>query len=332
MTDVAHEPRPWSEELRGAAKLINPLAEVPAATPADGPDPYGNPDAEWLEIDWREHLRSVDVVGAEANYVELGHGSPVLLVHGLGGSWQNWLETIPHMAKRHRVIALDLPGFGASPMPHWEISVPAYGRFLRDFCEKLGIDSAAVIGSSLGGFIATELTINEPDRVENLTLVSAAGVTWARARREPVAVAGRMMRAATPIVFKYRMEGLRRSRLRHLAYRGLVHDPRSLRPELLYEVTEPALRAEGFYDALVTLMGYNIRDRLVEIEVPTLIVWGRQDRVVPSPAGPIYERLIGENAEMVVFDRCGHLPMVERPQRFNRLIDEFLADYAEPTG
>ncbi len=233
------EQRSWAEELRGAVRMVSP-AEVPPATESDGPDPYGNPDPEWLRIDWRAHLRRTDVVGTEVNYVEYGQGPPVLLVHGLGGSWQNWLEQIPHLGRSHRVIAVDLPGFGNSPEPQWEISMPAYGRFLRDFCERLGLETCPLIGSSMGGFIGTELAINEPDRVERLVLVSAAGVTWSRMRSEPVAVAARVTRAAAPLAFRYRMEGLRRSRLRQLAYRGLVHDPRGLRPELLFEMSRRA--------------------------------------------------------------------------------------------
>jgi pimeloyl-ACP methyl ester carboxylesterase len=317
--------RTWSEELRQASHLLTPFAETPDPTPPDGPDPYGEPDVPWLGIDWRDHLRSADVVGALVNYAEIGEGPPVLLIHGLGGSWQNWLANIPHLAETHRVIAIDLPGFGSSPLPPWEISISAYGRFIHDFCEKVEIGSAAVIGSSLGGFVASELAITEPSRVEHLVLVSSAGVTWSRARREPAAVLGRIMRAAAPLAFRYQMEGLRRPGLRHRAYRGIVHDPVTLDPRLLYEITVPALQAPGFYDAMTTLVGYDIRDRLQEIEVPTLIVWGRQDRVVPARSAPFYRDLIGDNAELVVFEQCGHLPMLERPVRFNRLIDDFLA-------
>ncbi len=324
--------RTWSEELRKNARILTPLAGMPPATPADGPDPYGKDHAEWLDIDWREHLRSADVVGAQVNYVEIGKGPPVLLIHGLGGSWQNWLANIPHLAEKHRVIAVDLPGFGASRLPPWDISIPAYGRFIHDFCEKVEIGGAAVIGSSLGGFIASELAITEPARVEHLVLVSSAGVTWSRARREPAAVLGRIVRAAAPLAFRYQMEGLRRPGLRRRAYRGMVHHPESLDPRLLFEITHPALRAPAFYEAMTTLVGYDIRHRLQEIEAPTLIVWGRRDRVVPARSAPFYRDLIGDNAELVVFEGCGHLPMLERPVRYNRLIDKFLADYADPTG
>src|SRR5918992_2127914 len=146
-----------------------PVSQLPDPTPAEGPDPYGNPDPDWLRIDWREHRRWVELeTPPEAellegssgpttvNYVEMGSGVfTILFVHGLSGCWQNWLENIPHFARDHRVIAVDLPGFGASPMPPWQITIPAYGRFLRDFCERVGFDRCSLIGNSMGGFIGT---------------------------------------------------------------------------------------------------------------------------------------------------------------------------------
>ena len=153
-------------------------------------------------VDWAAHRHQIDIVGARVNYVEMGEGPPIVFVHGLSGAWQNWLEQIPHFAREHRVIALDLPGFGASPMPPWDISIQAYGSFVRDFCEKLGIDHVAIVGNSLGGFVATEVAIAETSRVDKLVLVSAAGITWARARREPAAVLGRMARATAPLAFR----------------------------------------------------------------------------------------------------------------------------------
>jgi len=319
------------EELRRIAadagfalRLATGRVELPEPTPSDGPDPYGNPDPEWMGIDWRSRLRNVDVAGASANYVEMGEGPPLVLVHGLSGAWQNWLENIPHFARSHRVVAVDLPGFGASPMPPWKISIPAYGRFLRDFCERLGIDRCSLVGNSMGGFIATELAISDPERVDELVLVSAAGITFARTRREPAMVLARLGWAAAPIAFRFHMAGIMRPRLRRIAFQGVFHDPAALRPELLVEVTAPALRSPGYPDAITTLVGYDIRDRLAEIEVPTLVVWGRNDRIVPVPAALSYEKRIGDNAQRVIFDRCGHVPEMERPVRFNRVVEEFL--------
>ena len=330
MSSTAAE-RPAREELRRIAsdtayawKLARGRAELPPATPADGPDPYGNPDPEWLRIDWRDHLHQIDVVGARTNYVEMGEGTPLLFVHGLSGCWQNWLENIPYFARTHRVIALDLPGFGSSPMPPWDLTIPAYGRFVRDFCERLGIDRCSIVGNSMGGFIVTEVAITEPERVDDLALVSAAGITWARARREPAEMFGRVARAAAPLALRFELSAIKRPRFRHQAFAGVFHDPNALRRELLWENVVPAFQSPGYFDSLRNLVGYDIRDRLTEIGVPTLIVWGRNDRVVPIPAALSYKKRIGDNAELVIFDECGHVPQIERPVRFNRVLERFL--------
>lgn len=326
--------RPVRDELRRlasdagfAVRLAAGRIQLPRPTPADGADPYGNPDPEWLRIDWRQHRRELEVVGARVNYVEMGSGPPLVFIHGLSGAWQNWLEQIPTLSRSHRVIAMDLPGFGASPMPPWEISIPAYGRFVRDFCERLGIPRCSLVGNSMGGFIATEVAITEPERVDELVLVSAAGITWARARREPAAMIARVGMAAAPLALRYHRAGIVRPRLRRRAFQGVFHDPLALRRETLWENLVPAIDSPGYYDALTTLWGYDIRHRLEEIEVPTLIVWGRNDRVVPVPAALAYQRRIGANAELVIFDECGHAPQLERPVRFNRLVEKFLAGH-----
>jgi pimeloyl-ACP methyl ester carboxylesterase len=331
MTVTTEEPRPVRDELRRIARdtsyawrLATGRAELPPATPAGGPDPYGNPDPEWLRIDWREHLRQIDVVGARTNYAEIGEGPPLLFVHGLSGCLQNWLENIPHFARTHRAIAVDLPGFGSSPLPPWEISIPAFGRFLHDFCERIGVERCSLVGNSMGGFIASELAISEPERVDDLVLVSAAGITWARARREPAAMMARVGRAAAPFLLKVQTSGMRRRRLRRAAFQGVFFDPLSLRREMLWENFVPAMNSPGYFDAMSNLFGYDIRHRLEEIEVPTLIVWGRNDRVVPVPAALSYKKRIGDNAELVIFDRCGHVPQIERPVRFNRVVEDFL--------
>jgi pimeloyl-ACP methyl ester carboxylesterase len=323
-TPVRDELRRIARDTAYAYRLARGKVVLPPATPADGPDPYGDPDPEWLRVDWSEHRHQVDVVGARVNYVEMGEGPPLLFVHGLSGAWQNFLENIPHFARTHRVVALDLPGFGSSPMPPWEISIPAYGRFLRDFCERLEIDRCSLVGNSMGGFIATEVAISDPERVDDLVLVSAAGITWARARREPAAMIARVGRAAAPFFLRFHRHGITRPRVRRGYFQGVFFDPDALRREMLWENIVPALRSPGYYDAMTTLWGYDIRDRLEEIEVPTLIVWGRHDRVVPVPAALSYKKRIGDNAELVIFDRCGHVPQIERPVRFNRVVEEFL--------
>src|SRR3954470_8277660 len=217
------------------------------------------------------------------------------------------------------------PGIRRKPDAPWDITIPAYGRFVRDFCERLGIDRCSLVGNSMGGFIATEVAITDPERVDDLTLVSAAGITWARAWREPAEMLGRVGMAAAPLLLRFELSAIRRPKFRHRAFGGVFHDPNALRRELLWENVVPAFQSPGYFDAMRNLVGYDIRDRLEEIGVPTLIVWGRNDRVVPVPAALSYRNRIGENAELVIFDECGHVPQMERPVRFNRVLSEFLS-------
>jgi pimeloyl-ACP methyl ester carboxylesterase len=303
-----------------------PEPSKPDPTPSEGPDPYGNPDPEWLRIDWREHLRTVDVGGATVNYVEMGSGPGIdlVLVHGLSGCWQNWLETIPHFARDHRVLALDLPGFGASPPAPWELTIPNYGRLLLDYCEELGVGDCVVVGHSMGGFISAEAAIAAPDRFARLVLASAAGISSARMRREPAEMAGRLAVATSPLILNLQERGLRRPRLRTWAFQMIFHQPDLLRPELLWEFFHNGAGSAGFLPALVNLTGYDFHERLAEVEVPTLIVWGRNDRIVPSPDAIEYGRLL-RHSSTVIFDKTGHVPMAERPVRFNRVLETFLS-------
>ena len=303
-----------------------PSSPLPDPTPAEGPDPYGNPDPEWLEIDWREHLRQVEIDGTRVNYVELGSGPQMatVFVHGLSGSWQNWLENIPHFARERRVLALDLPGFGHSPMPEWEISIESYGRLLHRFCDALAVGDCAVVGNSMGGFISAEAASAQPDRFEKLVLVSAAGVSSARLRRQPAETVARMATAAAPLLLKLQQRGLRRPRVRWATFKGLFQHPEALRRELLLETFQNGAGRPGFLAAVQGLVGYDILDQLAEVDVPTLIVWGRNDRVVPpQDAVGFAQRL--RNSRTVIFDDTGHLPQLERPTRFNRVLETFLA-------
>ena len=287
---------------------------------------YGNADPEWLKIDWREHLRRVELPGAEVNYAEIGAGEPVLFVHGLAGCWQNWLENLPHFGRTHRAIALDLPGFGESPMPSWQIDMPAYGRLIHDFCEKLGIDRvAALVGNSMGGFVSTEAVVERPSRFDRLVLVSAAGISFAERKGRQDTVALRMFEAAIPPLAGPRRTWLARPRGRQIAFGNIFNYPNRLRPELLQEQIDPSIRSPGFADSARAISGYDTRHRLPEITIPTLIVWGLKDRIVPVEAAIGYHRMIPES-RLELFERTGHVPQMERPERFNALLDEFLTD------
>jgi len=301
--------------------------EPVVASEPDGPDPYGNPDPDpaWMRVDWRQHVHSAQLGPQRINYAEIGEGPAIVFIHGLGGCWQNWLENMaPMAALGHRAIAFDLPGFGASPMPAGGISIPAYGELVGELCAHLGVEACTLVGNSMGGFIAAQVCVAEPSWVERLVLVSAAGISHAAMRQAPVELAARLTVAVNPVLQRLELPRMRRSGLRRLAFGGIVRHPERLRRELLVEQFANGFAAPGVVAAAVALTGYDLRGRLERIRIPTLIIWGRDDLVVPAAdATGFAERIAG--SRLVVFDDCGHVPMLERPVRFNRLLAEFSA-------
>jgi pimeloyl-ACP methyl ester carboxylesterase len=297
--------------------------------------------SSWLDIDWRKHQRWVKVAGASINTIDMGEGPAIVFVHGLSGSWPNWLEQLPVFAGRsrdaqvspsfsnHRVIAMDLPGFGHSPMPPERITISTYARILDGLLEQLGVSAAAVVGNSMGGFISTELAIAFPQRVERLVLVSAAGISTYRhpgvERIQPY------LRRVAPMVAVYtgwtaaQSDWIARRRgLRNLTLGLVTRHPDRLPAALAAEQLRGAGKP-GFIQALQANIDYPIRDRLPEIVCPTLIVWGAEDKVIPVADASVFEELI-PGSRKVIFEDTGHLAMLERPVSFNKLLGEFLAE------
>lgn len=289
------------------------------------PDDYGNPSPEWLTIDWRSRLHRVSLPGADVNYAEIGEGEPVLFIHGIAGSWQNWLENLPHFGRGHRAIALDLPGFGHSPMPSWPIEIHAYSRLIHDFCEKIGVErGATLVGNSMGGLVATEAVLSSPERFDRLALVSSAGLIKSRMQDRHAAAISRAWRIFSPRFSHASRLAARRALNRYLAFRPFVRYPGRLRPELLWEQMNSGLRALGLGEALKAEAEHDAGDRLEEIEIPTMIVWGSSDWFISPRSALSYHRRVPQS-RLEIFERTGHLPQLERPARFNRLLDEFLA-------
>jgi pimeloyl-ACP methyl ester carboxylesterase len=309
---------------------LRDLAETALLRPGPDPEYADGDDASWSDLDWPALTRTVEVLGRQMNVVDTGGDGPALLfIHGLGGLWQNWLLNIPAFMDRCRVIAPDLPGFGRSDMPAEQISIQGYAKAIDLLCDELGVRDVVVVGNSMGGFIGAELAISFPTRVHRLVLVSAAGLSTENQRREPLLTLARLWSTAAVHGLTRAELVVRRRRLRRAFLAAVVRYPEKLSPALTWELVQGADKP-GFLRALDSLLGYPIRDRLERIEVPTLIVWGRNDILVPVGDAERFERLIGPNARAVVLEETGHLSMLERPGRFNALVDDFLASRPAP--
>ena len=242
-------------------------------------------DAAWMGVDWPSLQRTVEVDGQRVNVLDTGgersgdeasgrgRRDALLFLHGWSSNWQIFLLNIAAFMDTHRVVSLDLPGFGASEMPESELSIRGYARLVDGVCDALGIERVSVVGNSMGGFIGAELALSFATRVDRLVLVSAAGLSTEQLARTPLLFAARLVAAGTPVASRFESSVVHRPRLRRAAMQFVVRYPERLSVPLAQELVL-SFGKPGFVAGLRAIMDYSYRDRLPEIEIPVLIVWG----------------------------------------------------------
>lgn len=255
-------------------------------------------------------LRTIQVFGRSIRYYDLGSGPPLLLIHGIGGDADEWAFCFESFSTSHRVIALDLLGFGRSDKPLISYTIEALVEVVQHFLRALKIDRVCLIGNSLGGWIAASLALKRSELVEKLILVDAAGV-WGNATNFPV--------------------DLRVSSLKHLreVFRMLFYDKTLATEELVDTAYRQHLeRGDGY--AIESVLrnvssGQEHLDAVIgDVEVPTLIVWGEQDELIPVSTGRLMHQRIPGSSLMVI-PHCGHLPALEKPAQLVDAVLQFLA-------
>jgi pimeloyl-ACP methyl ester carboxylesterase len=267
--------------------------------------------------------------GRSLAYVEAGAGPVLLLVHGMGGNFENWQEVIEPLARHHTVLAPDLPGHGSSEAGSGDYSVGALAAGLRDLLVALGHERATLVGHSLGGGIAMQFAYQFPEMVERLVLVSSGGLgpevsPVLRAAALPgadtfiAATAGTGKRVCSTVGRGLAAIGLRPSADVAEVLRGYG------------SLTDAARRAAflGTVRAVIGTGGQRVdaSDRLYLAEaVPVLIVWGARDRIIPAHHGEDAHRQI-PGSRLEVFEDVGHLPQLETPMRFVAVLEEFLTE------
>lgn len=258
--------------------------------------------------------KNVTVFGAKINYVEAGDPAKpaVILVHGLGGNIQNWAFTIPALSQSYHVFALDQVGFGKSDRPMLKYRVGTYVDFLDKFMSELKIDKATLVGNSMGGWVSAWMAIKYPNRVEKLVLADAAGL-------KPSAI---------DLAQVYSLNYSTRDEVR--ALQKLVFYNSALFASDAAVDQSMAIRVAANDGYTIGSLIESIRrdedflnGRLGEIKKPTLIIWGKQDGLIKLADGEQFKREIA-GAELVVFDQCGHVPMVEKAADFNKTVLAFL--------
>jgi pimeloyl-ACP methyl ester carboxylesterase len=280
------------------------------------------PVPHWTEIDWGPSIANRLVSDRRVRYLDYGSGPALVLLHGMAASWHWWLENIPALAQHHRVIAVDLPGFGQSePLPA-PAEMATHAQAVLGLLTELNIESATVSGHSMGGLVALEMSIADPRRVRGLILVDAGGVPMSERRLAIILV---MLRICTAVLRRRIIRHALATRpwVRRLALRAAFRDPRAMSPELAMQ-TMPLFGGPGSVEA-VAAAGRAVHTTAPEaITCPVLLVWGQRDLIAPpSCARQMHSRL--PDSELVVIPGAGHSPMLEFPDQFNDLALRFIA-------
>ena len=261
--------------------------------------------------------KEVVIFGQKIHYVEAGSGPTVILLHGLGGSSQVWQLNIAALAEKYHVVVPDQIGFGKSDKPLVNYRIRTYVDFLDQFCKQLRIERASLVGNSMGGWIAAAFTAAFPDRVDKLMLVDAAGY------KPPKDLDTRTFYGLNPTT----REGMK-VLLAKVFYNKLYLSDAAIDQAIaarlaagdgytINSITESIIRGEDFLD-----------DAVKTIKRPTLLIWGRQDGLVPLAEGEHFNRDI-TGSKLVVFDQCGHMPQIEKPAEFNAALLKFLGEGAQ---
>jgi pimeloyl-ACP methyl ester carboxylesterase len=302
---------------RRAAGLLLLAAAMAAVFVARGEAPP-HPPGQW----WRRagvEPRYEDLTGLRVRYVRRGHGPAVVLLHGLAASIYTWADVIPALASDHDVVAVDLPGFGGSDIPD-DLSPSIHPDTVIALMDRLGISRATLVGNSLGGAVAVVLAARHPERVRRLVLIDSAGFNLDPSRRPLIL---RLLRFG-PVAAALDALPIRR-RVVTAALRQVFYERARVTPEKVEEYLAPLARpgaTEAIRSLLVRQTALGLPALVAEVRVPTLIVWGRNDRWIPAADADRFASAIPA-ARKVVLEECGHVPQEERPAELVHLLEEF---------
>ena len=256
--------------------------------------------------------KTIPIFGQTIHYWDVGSGPVVVLVHGLGSSKEDWLPVVGPLSRNHRLLIPDQIGFGHSDKPLVSYSVQTFVDFLDEFLRQMKVEKASLVGESLGGWVSalyvTEISDTERiSVVDKLVLADAPGLKEQTPTIPDFNASLQSSRRLLKSLF-YNSSWINDERLRQsFAHRLAANDGYTIQSF----VNNPALASE-FLD-----------DKLSKIRVPTLVVWGKQDQLVPFSSGEKYAAGIS-GARLVAFDKCGHIPKAEKTAEFVSAVMAFL--------
>jgi pimeloyl-ACP methyl ester carboxylesterase len=248
----------------------------------------------------------VSIAGCRIRLMRGGSGAPLLFLHG-GGGIGIWLPAMAQLARKFDMIVPEHPGYGASDTPEWLDTIADLANYYLEFLEELDLTGVHLVGSSIGGWIAAELAIRNASRLASLTLVGAAGIHVKDVPQVDIFLANDEQRI-----------------------RDLFYD-QDLAEAVIAASEQPGAEDAALKNRTITARlswqprshDPNLRKWLHRIKLPTLLIWGAEDRVFPRPYAYVYQQLI-PGATAVVLPECGHLPQVEKGDQFVAELESFI--------
>ena len=254
----------------------------------------------------------VTVNGYKIRYLEAGNSDKnLVLLHGLGGSLERWAFAIPSLEKKYRVIAPDLIGYGQSDKPQIAYTIDLFTRFVFDFLDTLGIKHCCMVGSSLGGRIVVECASTNDGSIEKIVLVSPAGTI-----RSP----NRALDAYTDAVLNPSFESVKKILQLMMGKNNYI--PNKIIEDFVLQVSEPDSKRVFQSTVLGLKNAPSITKSLQRINVPSLVIWGSDDKIIPIENSTEFRNI--KNSRFVTMKNCGHVPYEENPDEFSKLILDFL--------
>ena len=266
--------------------------------------------------------KTVEIDGAEVSYLEAGSGTPLLLVHGVGHSSTAWLRSILRLEDHYHVLAPDMPGHGHSAAPDARYDPVYFGRFVIAFISALGLDRVNAAGNSLGGLTLLLAALEHPPAIRRLVLADPLGFT-----KPPVPP----LDEAVLTIIALWLSFPRTRALIRAGYATSFFDAKQLDDASVDEIVsrlESESRVRAARRTVSEIFHYSRRleslhERLADLEAPTLVIWGKNDPVLPSKDAEIARRVLPA-PRIEVLDRCGHFPHIEQFEAFCALALKFL--------
>jgi pimeloyl-ACP methyl ester carboxylesterase len=266
----------------------------------------------------------IDIGGMKAHVRDEGpreDPQPIVLLHGTSASLHTWDGWVAALKTQHRVIRVDMPGFGLTgPTPDGHYGIKVYTDFVKSLLDKLDVKQAVVVGNSFGGYVAWKTAVDHPTRVSKLVLVDAGGYDY-KAQSVPIGFRLAQIPAFKPIFANTLPRGMVES-----SVRNVYGDPSRVTPDLIDRYYELTLRA-GNRDALAGRFaqskGGEFEAQIKDVRQPTLIIWGRSDKLIPPDNAERFHKDIA-GSRLVMFDGLGHVPHEEDPKATVAAAQEFL--------